>query len=193
MKKNLMHLLIVGSVLVAVAPLALADPITGSLGIAGSDTFSPTSIDFTSAGTVISASDSLMAFADKSVTLDNFSFNSSADGKTLFTIVDGKQTLTFDITAITSSGTNISLGFPNETVAGTGILRDTVLNHPGEFTPTDGTFTISTNQNGSTTFALDASPAAPPAVTPEPGSLLLLGTGLLSGAGMLFRKYRFIA
>jgi hypothetical protein len=193
MKKNLMHLLIVGSVLVAAAPLALADPITGSLGIAGSDTFSPTSIDFTSAGTVISASDSLIAFAGKSVTLDNFSFNSSADGKTLFTIVDGKQTLTFDITAITSSGTNSSLGFLNETVAGTGILTDTVLKHPGEFTPTDGTFTISTNQNGSTTFALDASPAAPPAVTPEPGSLLLLGTGLLSGAGMLFRKYRFIA
>ena len=188
-----MHLLIVGSVLVAAAPLALADPITGSLGIAGSDTFSPTSIDFTSPGVVISASDSLIAFAGKSVTLDNFSFNSSADGKTLFTIVDGNQTLTFDITAITSSGTNSSLGFANETVAGTGVLTDIVFKHPGEFTPTDGTFTISTNSNGSTTFALDASPVAPPAVTPEPGSLLLLGTGLLSGAGMLFRKYRFIA
>jgi len=188
--KKLMHVLFVGSVLAASAPLALASSITGSLGIAGSDTFTPTSIDFTSPGVVISASGNLAGFAFQSVTLDSFSFNSSADGKTLFTIVDGNQTLTFDITDITSSGTNASLGYPNETVAGTGVLTDTVFKHPTDFTPTDGTFTISTNSNGSTTFALDASPAA---VTPEPSSLLLLGTGLVSGAGMLIRKRRILA
>jgi PEP-CTERM motif len=191
--KKLIHLLIVGTVLVASAPLVLADPITGSLGIAGSDTFTSTSINFTSPGVVINAAGDLAGFAFQPVTLDSFSFNSSADGKTLFTIVDGNQTLTFDITDITSSGTNSSLGFPNETVAGTGVLTDTVFKHPTDFSPTDGTFTISTNSNGSTTFALDTSPTAPPAVTPEPSSLLLLGTGLLSGAGMLFRKCRILA
>jgi hypothetical protein len=188
--KKLMQILFVGTMLAAFAPLALASSITGSLGIAGSDTFTSAGIDFSSPGVVISASGSLANFALQSVTLNSFSFNSSADGKTLFTIVDGKQTLTFDITDITSSGTNSALGFPNETVAGTGVLTDTVLKHPGDFTPTDGTFTISTNANGSTTFALDASPAA---VTPEPSSLLLLGTGLVSAAGMLIRKRRILA
>jgi hypothetical protein len=191
--KKLMHLLIVGTVLGTSVPLALASSITGSLGIAGSDTFTPTSIDFTSPGVVINASGSLAGLDFLTVTLDSFSFNSSADGKTLFTIVNGNQALTFDITNITSSGTDSSLGFPNETVAGTGVLTDLVFEHPNDFTPTDGSFTISTNSNGSTTFALDASPAAPAAVAPEPSCLLLLGTGLVSGAGMFIRKRRFLA
>jgi hypothetical protein len=188
--KKLMQILFVGTMLAASAPLALASSITGSLGIAGSDTFTSTGIDFTSPGVVISASGDLAGLAFQPVTLDSFSFNSSADGKTLFTIVDGNQTLTFDITGITSSGTNSSLGYANETVAGTGVLTDDVLGDPTDFTPTAGTFTLSTNSNGSTTFALDASPAA---VTPEPSSLLLLGTGLASAAGMLNRKRRILA
>ena len=188
--KKLMQGLFVGSVLAASAPLALASSITGSLGIVGSDTFTPTSITFTSTDTVNTATDSLQNFVGQSVALNGFSFDSRADGTTLFTIVKGNQTLTFDITAITFSGTESSLGVPNEEVAGTGILTDDVKNHPNDFTPTDATFTISTNTNGSTTFALDASPAA---VTPEPSSLLLLGTGLISGAGMLIRKRRVLS
>jgi len=187
---KLMQILFVGSVLAASAPLALAVPITGSLGIAGSDTFTSSGINFTSPGVVISATNSLAGFEFQPVTLENFSFNSSADGTTLFTIVDGLQTLTFDITGITSAGSDSLLGYPNETVAGTGILTDNVLGGPDPFNPTDATFTLSTNSNGSTTFALDASPAA---VTPEPSSLLLLGTGLVSAAGMLIRKRRILA
>jgi hypothetical protein len=184
-----LQILFVGSVLAASAPLALAIPITGSIGIAGSDTFTSTSIDFTSAGVVISGTGNLATFTSLPVTLDNFSFNSSADGTTLFTIVDGLQTLTFDITDITYAGTDSLLGYPNETVAGTGILTDSVLGGPDPFDPTDATFTLSTNTNGSTTFALDASHA----VTPEPSSLLLLGTGLVSAAGMLIRRRRILA
>jgi len=91
--KKLMHLLIVGTVLGAFAPLALASSITGSLGIAGSDTFTSNGVDFTSPGVVISASGSLAGFAFQPVTLDSFSFNSSADGETLFTIVGTSRSL----------------------------------------------------------------------------------------------------
>jgi hypothetical protein len=75
-------------------------------------------------------------------------------------------------------------------VAGIGVVTDDVLGDSTDFTPADGTFALSTNSNGSTTLALDASP---PAATPEPSGLLLLSTGLLGAAGMVIRKRRILS
>jgi hypothetical protein len=188
---KLTQILFVGAMLAASAPFALAIPITGSIGIAGNDTFTSTSITFIGPGTVISTGGTFNSFTGlgSTLTLNSFSFNSSADGTALFSLTNTLgQTLSFDITGITSSGTNPTLGYPNEEVAGAGTLNDVYFQSP--YTPTAASFVLSTNTNGSTTVALDASPTA---VAPEPNSLLLLGSGLVSTVGVLIRKRRILA
>jgi hypothetical protein len=204
---KLTQIFLLGSAIAVSAPLALASSITGSLSIGGTDTFTTDSVTFTSNGSVSNALGDLSAFNNQTATMTpntlgnpndpvngGFYFNSSADGTDLFTVTEtsgnGKnkatQTLTFEITGITASGTE-PLGFPNETVSGTGLLTDTGT---VDYTPTDATFILSSNTNGSTTFTLNEDAAA---VTPEPSSLLLLGTGLVSAAGMMIRKRRILA
>jgi hypothetical protein len=61
------------------------------------------------------------------------------------------------------------------------------------YDPTPGTFTLNGSESAGGVFSFGGTATATPVVTPEPNSLILLGTGLVSAAGVGFRKRRTIA
>ena len=67
------------------------------------------------------------------------------------------------------------------TATGTGMVPET------GYSPTPGTFILQSSNSGTTSLDITGTATA---VTPEPNSLVLMGTGLLAAAGMLFMRRR---
>ena len=159
----------------AVARPAMSTPITGAMAIVGLDTYSLTGVTFLNPGAVIDANGSLavlLGFRD--VDLDNFNFATAA-GHVLF---DWNHMAT-DIEA-----TILSLNVMSDNNRFLNVEGTALLTHTGEAATLYDFSLTSTHTDGITIFAF----AAVPGATPEPGSLLLVGSGLLGLAGFLYRK-----
>lgn len=176
MKMYGLVLLAVSTALV-ITPDVLASPILGSISVSGVDTYTypgeagspPLGISFTNPGVVLAANGTFASLLSDSAILDGFNFASGV-GTELFNVNSGASTLTIDSLAVlqdTSSFLNIS---------GTGLLTET------GYTSEVINFTLTSTSSGLTTFTADAS------TTPEPSSLLLLGSGLLGLAMVVARK-----
>ena len=195
MRKTSISLIAMAAAL-AVAPIALADSITGTLGIGGSDTSTVTlspngevvtsfSISFSGTGTVFSGTGTF-AGASGPATMTGIS-SSNFDGVTLFDVTSGTGapitfTIEGPISALDTAGVLV--------VTGSGMLTE------AGFTETPGTFEFSTGSSStsdgsSTTFqtTAEATGSSGP-VVPEPSSLVFLGTGLFALALFAFRKAR---
>jgi hypothetical protein len=68
-----------------------------------------------------------------------------------------------------------------------GSTSDTLVLYTNATVPAGGLFSLA---DGSTTTAIDLGPAAIPPAVPEPSSLMLLGTGLLTTVGVVRRKFK---
>ena len=183
---NFAKLAALGAVLAASTPLAFATPITGAVGIGGTDTFNSTSITFNpSTGIILAASGTMAPFFFAPVQLASFT-TGSAVGTTVFSTsmaTAGALSFTIDNLAQFTTGVDAQ-GSPTLLVSGSGLFAET------GFDSTEGTFSLSSTSTGATTFQLNGGVPAATAVTPEPNSLLLMGTGLMGAAGMLFSRRR---
>jgi hypothetical protein len=180
---------LVGAVVAIAAAPAQAASITGSISFSGSaqpltgtNWANTTGVDFGTDASVTSSplpSGNYAGTQGDAVTFTDFSFSPSFSGVSpLWTFTVGGTTYSFTLSSLT---TITQVG--NDTASDLILIGSGTLTETG-FDPTVGSFNLSAqgvNALGSpdATFSFSASDAAL-APVPEPASMLLLGTGLLS-------------
>ena len=152
-----------------------ATPVTGVLVLAGLDTFTNNTVTFQNPSTVLEATGSLAVMKGTiNLNLNNITSFATELGQTFFSWTSGPTTVTLDVTNFVVHSE--SANFLN--VLGTGLVTET------GFDPTRYDWSMtSTKPDGVTSYTIDL---VAPVPVPEPKSLLLVGTGLLAIAGIVF-------
>jgi hypothetical protein len=184
----LKKLVLTAAVSLFAAP-AFATPITGTLSLNGSNSYTASTIDFNGAGNIGGTSTgTLAAFTDciGCVVLNTFNYTTAGfiNPTPVFTATEAGNTFSLGLNSIISSGLD---SFGDLSIRGLGTLTQT------GFDNNSGTFSL-TSQGGSAgknnvTFSATSVATAMSAV-PEPSTLLLLSTGMM-GLGLITLRKSF--
>ena len=204
--KSFMTVLALGAVVAASSSLALADTISAS----GGASFNSTTIQFdpnftvdataTTAGTpggFFSGFNSIN-FTSMPLVYTTPASGYPAGGLFVFSVSNGSYTDSFYVTSAGSTLTTDknNANYVDLNITGMGyfsggnmtgdLASDFFISTQGEPGP-DGVYVANA---ATTSFSGTATLTPPTSVTPEPNSLILMGTGLLAAAGMLFMRRR---
>jgi hypothetical protein len=182
--KNWKMILAVIAMLTASASFAAADTISGILNITGSDSYtSGGAITFDNPAEIAAGSTGSFTFFTAGTM-----FNINPNGS--FTVTQNGETASFVVDSVTSDivSSGPSSGETTLMATGTGTFTMSgVVNGTGLATFVDTSQSLDgVNELTSFSASTDVVP------TPEPSSLILLGTGLLSSAGVLLRRRRTV-
>jgi hypothetical protein len=185
-------LLVLGAALAVSTSMAYANTLgAGTISFDGVNVLTPTTLEFYGTQTAVVGTGSLSAFQGHTADFTNINVNGSpytfsnlpTTHPLFISVNNGIDTLDYYLTSAAYSLPEAGV----QVLSGGGYFTEIAdIGHAVIDTDTPGTFSLTT-QDGYTTFSAESS--ITPTVTPEPTSLMLLGTGLLSAAGIARRKF----